>query len=426
MPTNVGIQVPFIPQEGITQQILAAIQLANIHNQQQRELGLRQQALQQQAPLIQAQTGLAGAQAGVAGATQRDIEQQVQQRQVQLDIYRRQLGYVFGAGDQSGTQPGQTPQAPQAGPVEQKGGLMADLQETKSRLKLNPEESAAFDQAAKTVQTNFLSTQKLDMSPVDKVIAQHLEAEGKRDTTLHPTLRMAGGQWYQDMHTADGTLAYSNPIPPPADYLSKRTEGVDYLKSVNQQTGETTITPITTERVTTPILPGQNANPPKTTGGGAGKGNQPFVLQGGGRKLSEAGQGLVTGLTNATDLTQPAMDFLSGPNKPSNADWYKAVAMYKLHMDPGPGFAQAFQAIGMARAIATGPLLHGIRNQSIIKGIQEHLPDVTDSPALALQKMKDLQPFWKQAIEEVYKTEGAKPPTSSVPSFSQWQQEQNH
>jgi len=115
------------------------------------------------------------------------------------------------------------------------------------------------------------------------------------------------------------------------------------------------------------------------------------------------------------------MDFLS-KTPPSNVDWYKAVAQYKLHMDPGPGFADAFQAIGLVRALATGPLLHGIRNAKIVAGIQEHLPDITDSPALVAQKLKDLQPFWKQAMQETYKTENVKVPAGMSDAASQYLQ----
>ena len=44
MPTNVGMQIPFLPQESISQSILAAIQLANVQATQQRQLALQQQA----------------------------------------------------------------------------------------------------------------------------------------------------------------------------------------------------------------------------------------------------------------------------------------------------------------------------------------------------------------------------------------------
>jgi hypothetical protein len=328
------------------------------------------------------------------------------------------MEYVFGAGAGGGQSTGEQ------GPTGQKPGLYSDIAETKKRLKLSDEESAQFDQALKSVQVGFLSTGKLDMAPVDKVIQGHMGTQEKKDTTLHPSYRQENGQWYQDMHTAEGKLAYSVPTPPPAEYLAHATEGVDYMRTVDAQTGKVTITPIQTQHVTQPILPGQPVPKPTMAGGG-----KPFELSGAGKKLSEAGQSMITGLTQATDLTQPAIDFLTGKAtradgtavpKPSNADWYKAVAQYKLHMDPGPEFTQAFQAIGFLRAQATGPLLHGIRNRTIIKGIQEHLPDITDSPALATQKMKDLQPFWKQAMDEVYKTENVARPAGLSDSASDY------
>lgn len=84
MPTNVNYQVPFLPQEGITAQILHALQLANEHHVAQQQLGIQQQqantqqqSVQQQASLIGAQaehlksetaSGLSGAQAAAANA----------------------------------------------------------------------------------------------------------------------------------------------------------------------------------------------------------------------------------------------------------------------------------------------------------------------------------------------------------------------
>lgn len=398
MPINTNINVPFIPQEGITAQILQAMQLANEHHAQQQQFGIQQQqantqqqSVQQQAPLIGAQTD--------------EARQNIESQKTALDIRKREMEYVFGAGGGGGQASGAS------GPVDQKPGLLADIGDTKSRLGLKDEEGAAFDQAVRNVQVGFLSSGKLDMSPVDKVIEEHLARQSKVDTDLRPTFRNEGNQWYQDMHTSDGKLAYSIPVPPPSEYLSHSTEGTDYMRTVDAQTGKVTITPISTQRVETPLLPGQAPSKAKT--GTPGKTGGSFELPGAGKKLSEAGQSMITGLTEATDFTKPAMDFLS-KTPPSLADWYSAVAKYKLGGNPGGEFANTFQAIGMARAIATGPLLHGIRNQAIIRGIQEHLPDITDSPSLALQKMKDLQPFWKQAMDEVYKTENVTAPKSSA------------
>jgi hypothetical protein len=412
MPVDTRINVPFIPQEGITGQILQAIQLANEQHAHNQQLGLQQQQLEMQQQAQPSEIAQRQAQTGLAGAQTQEAQQNIEMQKTSLQMRQREMEYVFGAGGGGGQATGET------GPAEQKNGLYSDLQETKKRLKLTPEESAQFDQAAKNIQVGFLSNGKLDMTPVDKVIQDHLAKENKIDTDLHPTFRMEGQQWFQDMHTADGRLAYSVPVPPPADYLSHTTEGVDYMRTVDANTGQVTITPITTQKVTKPVLPGQSTpqvNPPVAGGG------KSFTLEGGGKKLSEQGQALVTGLTQATDLSKPAMDFLS-KTPPSNVDWYKAVAQYKLHMDPGPGFADAFQAIGLVRALATGPLLHGIRNAKIVAGIQEHLPDITDSPALVAQKLKDLQPFWKQAMQETYKTENVKVPAGMSDAASQYLQ----
>lgn len=392
MPVNTNFQVPFIPQEGITSQILAAITMANEHHARQQQIALQQQAQPSEVALRTAQTG-------VAGATQKDIEQQIEQRKSQNEMLQRSMEYVFGAGGGGGKPSGEE------GPHEQKPGLYSDIQETKKRLKLTPEENAQFDQALKSVQVGFLSNGKLDMAPVDKVIQEHMAAQNKKDTELHPTYRQEGNQWFQDMHTAEGKLAYSVPTPPPSEYLSHATEGVDYMRTVDANTGKVTITPIQTQHVTTPIMPGQPVPKPAMAGGG-----QPFELQGSGKKLSEAGQKMITGLTQATDLVTPAMNFLTGDKKPSNADWYKAVAKYKIGVDPGGEFANTFQAVGLLKAVATGPLLNGIRNPKIIKGIQDHLPEITDTPALVRSKLKDLVPFWKQAMDEVYKTEHVNPP----------------
>lgn len=61
MPVDTRIDIPFIPQTSITHEILAAMQLANEHAQQRGQLGIQQQQLEQQAPLVQAQTGQAEA-----------------------------------------------------------------------------------------------------------------------------------------------------------------------------------------------------------------------------------------------------------------------------------------------------------------------------------------------------------------------------
>jgi len=415
MPVNTDIRIPFIPQEGITSQILQAIQLANEHHHQGRQEQLQQQQLQQQGPLTQAQTGLVGAQTGQAQANTADIQQQIEQRKIENDIRKRAMEYVFGAGTGGGSSP---ELEGQPGAASQKPGLISDLSDLKKGLgvKEGTPDAAQLDSAAKSMRLGMIQG-KFDDSKLQEAVKDIQDRQGKKDTDLSPTYRMEGNQWFKDMHTADGKLAYSVPTVPPADYLAHHTEGTDYMRAVDAQTGKVTITPISTDKITTPILPGQPT--PKAAAVGAPAGVTPgpggsFELPGGGRKLTEAGQSMVTGLSQATDLLQPAIEFLS--KKPPNwVDWQKARIGYAAGINPSdPELANVFQAIGLARSIATGPLLHGIRNRSIVQGIQQHLPDTSDSPALALQKMKDLLPFWKQAMAEVYKTENIKNPEANL------------
>ena len=62
MPVNTDIRIPFIPQEGITSQILSAIQLANEHHHQTMQEQLGQQQANTQQAAQQSQAGLQGAQ----------------------------------------------------------------------------------------------------------------------------------------------------------------------------------------------------------------------------------------------------------------------------------------------------------------------------------------------------------------------------
>lgn len=109
MPVDTRINIPFIPQEGITGQILQAIQLANeehVHNQQQ---AFQQQQLAQQAPLVEAQTEEAKSRSGFYGS---------QAAKNQLDVDRmKAVQQLFAAGPGGSAQPqGQPAQAPQAAP----------------------------------------------------------------------------------------------------------------------------------------------------------------------------------------------------------------------------------------------------------------------------------------------------------------------
>jgi hypothetical protein len=58
MPVDTRINIPFIPQEGITGQILQALQLANEHHQQQQQLGIQQQQANTQQQQVSSESDL--------------------------------------------------------------------------------------------------------------------------------------------------------------------------------------------------------------------------------------------------------------------------------------------------------------------------------------------------------------------------------
>src|SRR5712691_9799621 len=66
MPVDTRISVPFLPKEGITQQILSALQLANEHHFQQQQIGLQQQQVGPNIARTEADTKLANAQTETA------------------------------------------------------------------------------------------------------------------------------------------------------------------------------------------------------------------------------------------------------------------------------------------------------------------------------------------------------------------------
>lgn len=107
MPTNANIQIPFIPQEGITQQILSAIQLANEQAHQARQSNIQQQQVTQQGALGAAQIEEAKSRAGYYGT-------EAAKNQIQVDNMRR-AQQMFGGESQSG-QPAQ-PQSTATGDV---------------------------------------------------------------------------------------------------------------------------------------------------------------------------------------------------------------------------------------------------------------------------------------------------------------------
>src|SRR5258708_2246629 len=128
MPTDTRIDVPFLPQEGITRQILSAIQLANEHHAQQQQNAIQQQQANTQQQAEASAAPLRAAQTGLAGAQTEEAKQNVELQKTSLDMRQREMEYVFGAGGGGGQPSGET------GPHDQKPGLLNDMEGTKKRL----------------------------------------------------------------------------------------------------------------------------------------------------------------------------------------------------------------------------------------------------------------------------------------------------
>lgn len=77
MPVDTRIEIPFLPQTGITSQILQAIQMANEHHAQGQQQALAQQQLQMQQQAQPSEIGLREAQAGQAQAETAAIPQRL-------------------------------------------------------------------------------------------------------------------------------------------------------------------------------------------------------------------------------------------------------------------------------------------------------------------------------------------------------------
>lgn len=97
MPVDTRIDVPFLPQTGITSQILQAIQLANEHHHQgmQEQLAQSQQGIQQQTATAQAEE--AKARAGFYGS-------EAAKNQMQTDMMKRTQAMLGGGPDQATAQ----------------------------------------------------------------------------------------------------------------------------------------------------------------------------------------------------------------------------------------------------------------------------------------------------------------------------------
>jgi hypothetical protein len=85
VPTETRIDIPFLPQTGVTQSILQALQLANEHYAQQRQLGLQQQQLGMQQQALPSEIAQREATAGQARAETAAIPERLTLTQKEID-----------------------------------------------------------------------------------------------------------------------------------------------------------------------------------------------------------------------------------------------------------------------------------------------------------------------------------------------------
>ena len=85
MPLDVRYDVPFQPQQSMTEQVLAALQLGHTIRQQREELALRQQQVNQQGALIPSDIAQRNAAAGQAQAETAALPQRLALQKQQID-----------------------------------------------------------------------------------------------------------------------------------------------------------------------------------------------------------------------------------------------------------------------------------------------------------------------------------------------------
>lgn len=151
MPTNVEMQIPFLPQRGISEDILGAIQLANVHDAQRRQLALQQQAQPSEI--------------GQREAEARRLDAQTDLDKMTIQMRRELFGALTGStpGGVAAPAAQPTPAAPSAAPS---SGVTVVPSEgaTSTQVPLNPKDFASGAEYLQAVAAR--SNQSAAPSPV--------------------------------------------------------------------------------------------------------------------------------------------------------------------------------------------------------------------------------------------------------------------
>lgn len=202
MPVDTRINIPFNPQEGITGQILQAIQLANEQHSRQQGLGIQQQQVNQQGALIpsdiaqkQAATALDTAQAATA-------EFNLKARK---DMFRQLTGTDLDAPQ--GTAPAAT------------GGTIADTVDSLiSDPTLSGTEKQALGVAGRQAMLRAYQDPSTAMDSVVSTYNDILKQHGDNTRAIKTDTRQDSGSstGYSIIGTRpDGSEAFRHPSQPP-------------------------------------------------------------------------------------------------------------------------------------------------------------------------------------------------------------------
>lgn len=142
MPVDTRINIPFIPQEGITSQILQAIQIANEQHNQSQQRMLQQQQLQQQQPVQEAQIAEAKARSGLYGT-------EAAKNQLQVDAMRK--------AQEMFSQPQGAPQQQQPASAQATGSAVAPGPNLQQQVSMYPNSDLAkAEEASPSAPTKWL------------------------------------------------------------------------------------------------------------------------------------------------------------------------------------------------------------------------------------------------------------------------------
>lgn len=206
MPNNVNFQIPFNPQQGQTEQVLAAIQAAYQIKNQQAQTALAQAGQPSQIAEREANTALANAQTEAA--------------QLQTQYRREAVGHLTGTTP--GAQPVQSgaPPAPGApAPAPQSKGLIGDtLDKLLADPSLSSEERSALSAAAQqATMMAYLSPDKAMeglVSTYNDILKQHGDNTRAIKTDTRPDANSSTG--YSEVGVKpDGSEAYRHIVPAP-------------------------------------------------------------------------------------------------------------------------------------------------------------------------------------------------------------------